>query len=176
MSDGAGGCRLRPARPEDARPLASLHVRAWQQAYRGLVPDDFLAGLSVDRREALWRDEIRDEGADIIVAEDDDGAVGFVRLGACRDEDAGPETGEIFGIYIAPRAWRRGHGRRLCAAALARLRAAGFTAITLWVLRGNAQAIAFYEAMGFAADGVEKERRTRGGVVLPQVRYRLGPD
>lgn len=172
----AASCRLRPPRPADARPLAELHVLAWQRAYRRLVPDGFLDGLSVERRAARWREEIRDEADKILVAEDGEGIAGFVRLGACRDEGAGPAAGEIHGIYLHPRAWRRGLGRRLCGEALARLAAAGFTEITLWVLRGNAQAIAFYEAMGFAADGREREHRTRGGVVLPHARYRLRRD
>ena len=30
---------LRPAEPEDAMPVARVHVRAWQVAYRGLMPE-----------------------------------------------------------------------------------------------------------------------------------------
>lgn len=34
--------RLRPAQPEDALAVARVHVRSWQAAYRGLLPDDHI--------------------------------------------------------------------------------------------------------------------------------------
>ncbi len=37
---------LRPAVPDDAMPVARVHVRAWQAAYRGLMPEDYLAGAA----------------------------------------------------------------------------------------------------------------------------------
>src|SRR5438132_9245105 len=41
--------RLREAKPAEARELAEIHVAAWRAAYRGgLMPDDFLAALSVE--------------------------------------------------------------------------------------------------------------------------------
>ena len=36
---------LRPAVPDDAMAVARVHVRAWQAAYHGLMPEDYLAGL-----------------------------------------------------------------------------------------------------------------------------------
>ena len=36
------------ATPEDALEVAGVHVRAWQSAYRGLLPDEHLDGLRVD--------------------------------------------------------------------------------------------------------------------------------
>lgn len=41
---------LRPARPGDEAAVAQAHVRAWQQGYRGLLPDDYL-----DRLDPLAR-------------------------------------------------------------------------------------------------------------------------
>ena len=33
---------LRPAEPADAMDVARVHVRAWQVAYRNLLPDEYL--------------------------------------------------------------------------------------------------------------------------------------
>ncbi len=54
-----GTISVRIAAAHDARGLAELHVRAWQWAYRGLLPDAFLERLatSIDRTEA-WRREL----------------------------------------------------------------------------------------------------------------------
>jgi hypothetical protein len=41
---------VRPARPDDALPVAGVHVRSWQAAYRGLLPDDYLDGLRAEER------------------------------------------------------------------------------------------------------------------------------
>lgn len=38
---------VRTARPTDAAAMGALVVRAWQAAYRGLMPDDYLDGLTV---------------------------------------------------------------------------------------------------------------------------------
>lgn len=48
---------LRQADVRDAPTLADLHIRAWQWAYQGQMPDDFLVGLaaSLEPRTAWWR-------------------------------------------------------------------------------------------------------------------------
>ena len=46
---------VRAAVPVDAPAMAALHVRAWRATYAGILPDDFLAGLKVEDREARWR-------------------------------------------------------------------------------------------------------------------------
>src|SRR3972149_4160057 len=47
----SGGVEIRTAVAEDAPGLATVHVRGWQLAYRGLMADEFLDGLSVEERE-----------------------------------------------------------------------------------------------------------------------------
>jgi hypothetical protein len=37
---------LRDATPADAHAIANVLVQSWRAAYRGLLPDDVLAGLS----------------------------------------------------------------------------------------------------------------------------------
>ncbi len=46
---------IRDARAEDAEDIAGVHVRSWQAAYRGLIDQSVLDGLSVDERAAGWR-------------------------------------------------------------------------------------------------------------------------
>jgi GNAT superfamily N-acetyltransferase len=46
---------VRRAVEADAAAIAGIHVRGWRAAYRGLVSDTLLAGLSVERREHAWR-------------------------------------------------------------------------------------------------------------------------
>ncbi len=43
---------IRRARPADAAAIGAVHVAAWRSAYPGILPDDYLARLSVPRQAA----------------------------------------------------------------------------------------------------------------------------
>ena len=45
---------VRPATVADAPAMGRLVVRAWQAAYRGHMPDDYLDGLRPEDRAAYW--------------------------------------------------------------------------------------------------------------------------
>jgi ribosomal protein S18 acetylase RimI-like enzyme len=170
----SGLIRLHRAVPVDAAGIASVHVRTWQRAYRGLVPAEFLAGLSVDRRADWWRREIESTPPDRApwVASDDSHVVGFVSVGPSRDDGAGPHVGELYAIYVDPDCWDRGVGRELLRHAERDLAAAGYDDATLWVLTANERGRRFYEAGGWVADGAT-QTASLGGADLEEVRYRL---
>jgi RimJ/RimL family protein N-acetyltransferase len=166
---------VRPATADDAAALAAVHVRSWQVAYRGQVPQEHLDRLDPVRREQGWRQWIRDSRppAGILVLDhEDDGVIGFVCFSPTRDPDADPaEVGEIQAIYLLPSRWGRGGGRLLMDAGVRRLREAGFRELTLWVLETNERARRFYESAGWQPDGSAKTDDSRG-VPLVEVRYR----
>lgn len=165
---------VRPAILEDAQAIAEVHVKSWQGAYRGLLPHEYLAGLSVERRTQMWTRILSDSTLDVFVALDNDAkVVGFASLQASRDDDASDGTGEVTAIYVLPDYWGQGYGRALMDAALARAREMGFRAVTLWVLSSNARAKSFYEKAGFTTDGTEKTDTVGGSIELHEVRYRI---
>lgn len=137
--------------------MAALHVAAWRAAYRGIIPDDFLAALDVGDYEARHRARLGDAGQEFLVAEDAGSVHGFAILGRSRDAGVSAD-GELFAIYVDPGAWGRGHGAALMRESMARLRALGFERSRLWVLRDNQRARRFYEKHGWQPDGAEKER------------------
>src|SRR4051812_34585931 len=55
MNNTSISSQIRDARIDDARAIATVHVDSWRSGYRGIVPDDFLDALSVDRRMEFWR-------------------------------------------------------------------------------------------------------------------------
>jgi GNAT superfamily N-acetyltransferase len=146
---------IRTARPEDARPVAEVHVASWRHAYRGLLPEDSLERLSVDDREATWLGLFADPDprSGAFVAEVDGRIVGFASFGPSRDDAASDRTGEVPAIYLDPAVLGTGVGRELFEAATTALRDAGFAHATLWVLEANAPARRFYEKAGWAWDG-----------------------
>src|SRR5207302_11285948 len=75
---------------------------AWQSAYQGVVPPEYLASLSVEEREAMWRESIVKGVPQLFVAKVEGAMVGWVALGPCRDEGSPPDCAEVWAIYVAP--------------------------------------------------------------------------
>jgi ribosomal protein S18 acetylase RimI-like enzyme len=141
-------------------------------AYQGIVPSSFLDSLSVEERERVWRLNLERATSETWVAEEDGQVLGWTSAARSRDSDALPTTGEIWGLYVDPSHWRRGVGRRLSREAEECLSASGFSEITLWVLKENARAIAFYEATGMAIEPGSEKTISRGGAELLEIRLR----
>jgi len=151
--------QLRGARRGDEAAIAEVHIRSWQAAYRGLIPDDYLDALSIEERSEVWRriiDESTEPGSGCIVVEEGGRIVGFAHLCPCRDEWADPGTGELTTIYLLKEHWHRGLGRALLEGAVVQLSEAGFGVATLWVLGTNVAAQRFYEATGWVPDGATR--------------------
>jgi GNAT superfamily N-acetyltransferase len=166
---------IRQAEPSDAAAIAECHVRTWQVAYRGQLPDALLDGMTseIERRTAFWQRVIGEREArrqHQLVAVDRGRIVGFATFGR-NEQDDDPSLGELYAIYLDPAHWGRGIGRALLSAAERGLREDGYRTAVLWVLESNARARRFYEIAGWSADGGKKIEH-RGDVPLHEVRYR----
>ena len=148
---------VRTAVGADARGIAEVHVRSWQAAYRGQIPDSVLAGLSVNGRTEWWAQTLGNATNRILVAVEAGMIVAFVNFGPVRDGDVDRDSvGEVYAIYCLAEFWDRGLGRKLMEVAVASLRDLNYAAVKVWVLDTNSRAIAFYRKLGFSADGAEK--------------------
>ena len=156
---------------EDAAAIARAQVRSWQAAYEHILPGDYLAGLSVEKRELMWREFIARGSPELLVARDGECIVGFVAFGPCRDEGVGATRAEIWAIYVTPSHWSQGVGSQLWGCARARLLERGYRSVSLWVLTGNERAIQFYDGVGFTADEESAREVVLGGKSLQEVRY-----
>lgn len=144
-------------------------MASWRAAYRGLMPDQVLDGLSVD--EDRWEAAIGSERTDtalLLVEDDDTAVVGFSLVGP--DRDGAEATGEIVAIYLHPDVWDRGYGWALMEHSVTALREHGYRRAVLWVLESNDRARRFYETAAWLADGGRK-LETWDGFALPHIRY-----
>ncbi|MGH2377474.1 MAG: GNAT family N-acetyltransferase [Candidatus Limnocylindria bacterium] len=165
---------IRDARLEDVPGIVDVHIRTWQVAYLGQLPDELLAAQEARRadRTEIWDRAIRNAADDhrrILVAEEDGRVVGFASAGPARDE--GEAIGEIYAIYLDPGSWGSGIGRELLARSTEWLAGGGFDEAILWVLGSNARARRFYETAGWHTDGGAKMELMLGSP-LEEVRYR----
>jgi ribosomal protein S18 acetylase RimI-like enzyme len=174
--------KIRPATQADALAVATVHVRSWQAAYPGLVPQPYLDSLTPEGRRGRWEEILAatswpTKATLLLVDEPDDTVIGFVSFGPTRDED-GPDpatVAEVGTLYIDPDFWSRGAGELLLSAALAQLTEAGFAEVTLWALKTNERARRFYERRGWKLDGTTKLHDWKA-FVATDVRYRLTLD
>jgi ribosomal protein S18 acetylase RimI-like enzyme len=163
---------IRPLRVEDADAVGAVHVRAWQAAYRGLMPEDYLKSLTVAGRAALWAEALTNPPRPRRTrfgAEKDGRIVGFIVVGPA-DGDATTPLGEVYALNVDPDHWGCGIGQALLDAGVAYLREAGFSAAVLWVLPGNSRARRFYEAAGWRHDGASRRQEVLG-VEMDETRY-----
>jgi len=162
---------MRDARPDDAADVADIHVRSWQAAYRGLLPDDYLDGLDPQDRMARYTFGATDPDAPSTIVAVVDGVMsGFATTGTARDADTAG-LGELLALYVAPEAWGTGVGRHLMAEAHVRLGQCGFAEAVLWVLVGNRRAERFYRIDGWRPDGRQRNDEI-WGVSVDETRYR----
>ena len=166
--------KIRLATIDDSEAIGQVHVWSWQAAYRGQIPDRILERLDSEARGRMWRSILRGQEQNTWVTEDTGRVVGFLHLSRTRDKDDDPNhVGEVTAIYVNPDYWRQGVGRNLLNCGLDRAEELGFEQVALWVLKTNSGPRAFYEAMGFHADGAEKVDEQLTEVPLCEVRYRI---
>jgi GNAT superfamily N-acetyltransferase len=168
---------IRRAQAADALGVATVHVRSWQAAYKGLLPDEYLDQLDVEARRVGWTQTIAEADwprtGTLVATEANGHVVGFAHVGPARDDDVDPSVvGELAAIYLLPGVWGSGVGRRLMLAAVNVLRDAAFGDAILWVLDGNDRAQRFYEIGGWQLDGAAKDV-VIADTSLAEVRYTL---
>lgn len=160
---------LRP-QLDDLDEMGRVHVRIWQEAYAGLLPADYLAGLDPTFGPTRWRERFG-SSPDVSwwIARDDEGIVGMATSGPGRDADA-PLPLELYAINVLQRAHGTGLGSDLLAHAV------GDRPAYLWVLDGNERARAFYRKHGFSDEGGRKPEPETGVTEVRMARGHLtGP-
>jgi GNAT superfamily N-acetyltransferase len=167
--------KIREALIDDAPELARIQVAGWQHAYRGQMPQDFLDGLSVERRREQYVDWINSPPpkSHRLVAVQGDQVLGFSIVGANPNQDLTEHNGHLYAIYLDPPWIGKGVGAALIRESAAVLRREGFTTATLWVLATNASARGFYEHHGWVLQEGVTNIEWIGDFQLLELRYRL---
>jgi ribosomal protein S18 acetylase RimI-like enzyme len=158
---------IRPATSDDLAAVGRVHALSRNAAYAGLMPADALARVTPARQKAVWRERLADapERSALLVSTHDGEVVGFTQ-GEDRDG-----VGHLNAIHLLPEQQGSGAGQALHDALLDRFAAWGCTSATLYVVRGNERAQAFYRRNGWTHDGTTSSHEV-GGVVVPVLVYR----
>lgn len=159
-----------PAGPADADALARVHVAAWRETYKGLLPDAYLARMSEATHARRFAHALLHPGPEdvTLTAADRWGLAGYAQGGPSRRRR--PGEAEIATLYLVRAAQGRGLGRQLLTDTARALAARGAKTLVISVLRENFAARAFYEHLGGEAEPARQEPGP-GGALLFEVAY-----
>ena len=168
---------VRPASARDAKAIAEIHVATWQATYQDLMPEDYLKSMTVEKRQAYWREAIEYSEPQLLVATENDKVVGFVGFDRSRDAGTKSSVGEIWALYVLPAHWGQGVGVALWDGAREGLKEEGCTQVTLWVLLHNERALRFFEhSAGFKREMPSLKTTAFGATRLEELRLKRTVD
>jgi GNAT superfamily N-acetyltransferase len=163
--------QIREAALPDAEAIVGLTAAGWRVAYAGIVPAEAIEELPIPtwRRDISRGLESPDGDSFTLIAEEDGEIAGYAFVAAPAREAEGEGEAELVALYVDPERWRRGVGRALLRAAVGGAHDAGYTEVSLWSFEQNAQALAFYQALGWESTPDRRPHRSSGA---PTVRLR----
>ena len=165
---------IRRARLSDASGIAAVHVATWRSAYANLLPDDYLANLSIPRLAAYYEHGIRiGLGLHVAASYGERGApptLGYSSAVRCQEHQLG--EGEIETLYVLDDYRDRGLGGQLLRASAKHLAQLGCRSVFAWVLSQNPSRY-FYQHLGGKqiASGITMV----GGENVPQIAIAWDP-
>jgi hypothetical protein len=162
---------IRRARAGEGRAIAAVHVASWRSTYAGILPDAYLAGLSLAQHAAAYEATIAAGIGVLVAVAGEKGArrvVGFATCAPNAPHTTAPGEGEIETLYVLDDWRERGIGRRLLRAAGALLAASGCRSAFVRVLSDNPNRW-FYACLGGEPQGESLVRV--GGIAIPQTAY-----
>jgi len=137
---------IRPAVEGDLPGIARAVVDAWRATFAGLLPEDFLEGMSYSHQERRHRRYLGHAGIVYYVAEDEKGeVVGFASGGSSRHSGF-PHAAEVYALYLLPAYQRRRIGSALFAEVTGDLGDMGHNELVALALENNPNR-AFYERL-----------------------------
>lgn len=158
---------IRNVRAEDLPAVADIKIKGWQAAYRGIVDDDYLDGLSDAYDRTLQKLENSYTTNGFIVAEADGEILGFCRYSSLPEGEKA--DCELRAIYVKPAFKHQGVGTKLFERVTREFQQSGRTRMCLWVFKENETARRFYEKMGGQVRA--SDFLSVGGKTCPIVQY-----
>ncbi|WP_402467850.1 GNAT family N-acetyltransferase [Isoptericola aurantiacus] len=143
---------VRPAVPGDEEAVTRVQVGAWRATHADTLGGavDALDEATMHQR---WADAIArppGRGFAVLVALDGARVVGFAAVA----------PGQLLALEVDPDHRLAGHGSRLLAASVDRLRTDGATDVVTWVLDGDEGRERFLASSGLGPDGSERALAT----------------
>lgn len=153
--------KIRKAVVTDASAIATINIKTWKVAYKGIIPQVYLDSLSINDKIPRWAKAINDlkkNRRELFVAEifnlNGSEIVGFSMGGPSHFEDFKID-GDLHAIYVLPKYWKQGIGTLLFNAVIKFFISMKYKTMIIWALKENS-ACNFYKKLG----GIPKFHKT----------------
>lgn len=153
---------IRKGTYEDLASVVHITVICWNQTYKGLLDDEYLA--SMNEKEMLKQQQMN-FADNLLVLEDHNNIVGFIRYG---ESELYENKGQIYALYILSEYQKFGFGKKLLFNAFDILKMSGYSEIVLGCLVDN-PANGFYDHLGGKL--FEKKDSKLGEMTISQNMY-----
>ena len=152
----------------DSLEIAKLIKNAWNSAYRGIISDEYLENMDVEKISKSWNKGIESDKDNIYVYRENNQIKGVIRFGKTEDLFL-KNTGEVFVLYVKPEEKRKGIGTILLEFAKNKFMEAGYDKMIIWCLKGNKQGSNFYKKHG--GEKIKERDYIVGGIKVREEGY-----
>ena len=136
---------IRPAETDDLDKIADLYVYNHKETYKGLLPDLYFDTLTSAYAKEKWRNYLLNQENRIWVAYEEDCFLGF-SAGAA-DPDLS-DTWLLDSLHVSKNARGKGIGTSLISKNGAHAAEAGYSKMSICIVRGNDKARSLYTKLG----------------------------
>lgn len=136
---------IREANAEDIEPIASLYVMNWKKTYVGLLPDNFLNGLTVNEGIKKWQEYLNKEKHRIFVAYENEKILGF---SACKEDEELKNCLYLDSLHVSETSRGKGVGTKLINTVGSYAYIKGYEHMSICIVKGNDNTKRIYEKMG----------------------------
>ena len=136
---------IRPAETDELDKIADLYVYNHKETYKGLLPVSYFDALTPAYAKEKWRNYLQNPENRIWAAYDGDRFLGF-SAGAA-DPDI-PDTWLLDSLHVSKNARGKGIGTSLIRMNGAHAVKAGFSKMSICIVRGNERARSLYLKLG----------------------------
>ncbi|WJY27301.1 GNAT family N-acetyltransferase [Sporosarcina trichiuri] len=160
--------KIREAVLADAPGIAQVHVDSWRTTYSGIIPSQYLANLSYEKRTDLWKRNIARADNFVVGAETNEGKIIGFADALERETNTVDHSSDLTSIYLLKEYQRLGTGKKLMNELFHHFTQMEVSKVFVEVLEANPTRF-FYEYYG--AELVETLQMEIGGVTLTELVY-----
>ena len=159
--------RIRLATKKDAKDLAILKQKVWDETYRGIYNDDIIDHFDYEKSEKIFLELINHDKISLYVVESNYELVGFMDIGIPIREFREYEQ-EIGLLYLTKNFQKKGIGRELFILGYNEIKNKGYDKFFISCNKYNTNARKFYEKMGGKLVAVDEDNDNKR---IVQVKY-----
>lgn len=140
-------CEIRFNTIEDQKEIAKIKVDAWNDAYQGIVDEEYLNNLDYETEQHKYEDSF-EEYKELVFVFENKKTNEILGYACIKTKDVSNADSELVSLYIKPGYKGLGIGTLLFKKVEEHLKELGKKNMILWCIKENTSALSFYKKLG----------------------------